>query len=305
MQNKGIIHGVAAYTVWGLLPIYWKLIGSVPPLEILSHRMVWSLLFLLLLLALRQQWQWLRPALRNGKTVLIYLVTAVLLSINWGVYIWAVNAGHIVESSLGYFINPLVNVLLGVILLQERLRPWQIVAVVVASLGVLYLTFHTGRPPWIALTLAFTFGFYGLLRKKAPLPSLHGLSLEMGLMFLPALGYMLWTQIRGTAVFLHTDLQHINLLLPLAGIVTALPLLWFGTAAQHVTLTTLGILQYAAPTLQFLLGVLAYGEPFNQDKFLGFSLIWIALIIYTTERIKHHHAQLKQANLQTQSNSVG
>lgn len=297
MQNKGILYGVAAYTAWGLLPIYWKLLGAVPALEILSHRMVWSLLFLLLLLRYRQQWGWLRPALRNWRTVLLYLVTAVLLSVNWGVYIWAVNSGHIVEGSLGYFMNPLVNVLLGVLLLHERLRPWQIVAVAAAVLGVVLLTLRVGRLPWIALTLAFSFGFYALLRKKAPLDSLPGLSLETALMFIPALIYVVWTQARGTAVFLHADLR-IALLLPLAGVVTALPLLWFGTAAQHVTLTTLGILQYIAPTLQFLLGVLVYGEPFDQGKLLGYSFIWLALIIYTVERIRYYRHQVRQAALQ-------
>lgn len=297
MQNKGILYGVAAYTAWGLLPIYWKLLGAVPALEILSHRMVWSLLFLLLLLRYRKQWGWLRPALRNWRTVLLYLVTAVLLSVNWGVYIWAVNSGHIVEGSLGYFMNPLVNVLLGVVLLRERLRRWQVVAVVAAVLGVVLLTLRVGRLPWIALTLAFSFGFYALLRKKAPLDSLPGLSLETALMFIPALIYVVWTQARGTAVFLHTDLR-IALLLPLAGVVTALPLLWFGTAAQHVTLTTLGILQYIAPTLQFLLGVLVYGEPFDQGKLLGYSFIWLALIIYTVERIRYYRHQVRQAALQ-------
>lgn len=290
MQNKGIIYGVAAYTAWGLLPIYWKLIHTVPALEILSHRMIWSLLFLVLLLSYRSQWAWLRPALRNRRTVLIYLVTAVLLSVNWGVYIWSVNTNHIVESSLGYFINPLVNVLLGVLLLGERLRRWQLVAIAAAVIGVAYLTLRLGHLPWISLTLAGTFGFYGLLRKKAPLDSLPGLSLEMAWMFVPALGYMLWVQGNGTAVFLHTDLRT-NLLLPLTGLATAFPLLWFGTAAQQVTLTTLGILQYIAPTGQFLLGVLLYGEPFDQHKLIGFSLIWIALIIYTVERTvyyRHH-----------------
>ena len=284
-MNKGIGYGLLAYTAWGLLPLYWKALTAVTPLEILSHRMSWSLVFLALILTWRGQWGWLRPALRQRRTVLLFLTTAVLLSINWGTYIWAVNSGHIVESSLGYFINPLINVLLGTIFLRERLTAWQMVAVASATAGVLYLTISYGRLPWIALTLAFSFGTYGLLRKTAPLESLPGLTLETGLLCWPALAYLLWLQSRGTAVFLHTTLP-INLLLILAGVATALPLLWFGTAARLVTLTTLGIMQYIAPTLQFLIGVLIYGEAFSRSQLIGFSFIWLALLIYTADRAR-------------------
>ncbi|MCA9932844.1 MAG: EamA family transporter RarD [Ardenticatenaceae bacterium] len=284
MDNKGLLYGIAAYTAWGLLPVYWKAIQALPALEILGHRMVWSLLFLLLLLGYRRQWGWLRPTLRNKRLLLTYLVTAVLLAINWWVYIWAVNAGFIVEASLGYFISPLVNVLMGVFFLGERLRPWQLIAVASATIGVLYLTITFGSLPWIGLVLALTFGTYGLLRKKAPLESIEGLSLEMGLMFLPALAYLIYLEVSGTAVFPHTTFST-NLLVSLVGAATALPLLWFGTAAHRVTLTTLGILQYIAPTGQFLIGVLVYGEPFPPERLIGYSLIWVALVIYTAERI--------------------
>lgn len=297
MDNKGLFYGLAAYTAWGLLPIYWRTIEALSALEILGQRMVWSLLFLALLLAYRRQWQWLRPALQSRRTLLIYLTTAVLLSLNWGVYIWGVNAGFIVETSLGYFINPLINVLLGVLFLGERLRRGQMIAVTSATIGVLYLTITHGSLPWIALVLGFSFGFYGLLRKKAPLESIEGLTLETGFMFLPALILLGYMQVMGTAVFPHAT-PFVNALVPLVGIATTLPLIWFGLAAQRVTLTTLGILQYIAPTGQFLIGVLIYGEPFPRERMIGFCFIWIALLIYTAERIilSRRAAQIRYAN---------
>lgn len=292
-MTKGMWYGIGAYAIWGVLPIFWKSIQQLSAFEILGHRIVWSWLLLALLLSARRRWPGLQLALRQPRTWRVYGTTAVLLAINWSTYIWAVNSGHIVESSLGYFINPLVNVLLGVVLLRERLRPWQIVAVASALAGVVYLTFNYGRLPWIALTLAFSFGFYGLLRKQAPLSSTHGLTLETGILFVPALAYLGWLQAGETAVFLHTT-PLVTLLVPLSGVATALPLLLFGAAAPLLTLTTLGILQYLAPTLQFLIGVLIYGEPFDRADLLGFSLIWLALIVYTAERILHHrrHARV-------------
>ncbi len=297
MDNKGLLYGVAAYSAWALLPIYWRTIEALPALEILAQRMVWSFLFLMLLLTYRRQWTWWRAARRNRRTLAIYLTTAVLLTINWGVYIWGVNAGFIVETSLGYFINPLVNVLLGMLFLGERLRRWQMVAVGSAAVGVLYLTFSYGALPWIALTLAFSFGTYGLLRKKAPLASVEGLSMETGIMFFPALIFLGYLQLTKTAVFPHAT-PLVNWLVPLAGVATALPLIWFGMAAQRVTLTTLGILQYIAPTGQFLIGVLLYGEPFPRERLVGFSFIWVALLIYTVERliVSRKSARMKYAN---------
>lgn len=284
MNNKGLFYGIAAYSAWALLPIYWRTIEVISALEILGQRIVWSFLFLLLLLAFRRQWAWIRIARRNGRTLLIYLTSALLLTINWGVYIWGVNAGFIVETSLGYFINPLINVLLGVVFLGERLRRWQLVAVGSATFGVLYLTFSYGALPWIALILALSFGFYGLLRKKAPLASIEGLSLETGLMAVPALLFLGFLQSSGMAVFPNVS-PLVLFLVPLMGVATTLPLIWFGLAAQRVTLTTLGILQYIAPTGQFLIGVLLYHEPFPHERLIGFSFIWVALIIYTVERI--------------------
>jgi chloramphenicol-sensitive protein RarD len=283
-MNKGTLTAAAAYICWGFFPIYWKLLSEVSALEILASRMTWSLLFLLGILAYRRHWGWIRTAVHDRKIMLTFLGSAVLLSVNWFTYIWAVNAGFIIETSLGYFINPLVNVLLGVVLLKEKLRPIQLLAVLIALGGVLYLTISYGALPWIALTLAFSFGFYGLLRKTASLGSLEGLSMETGLLFLPALGYLLYLQFNGTAAFGHSDLRT-TLLLAFAGIATAVPLLLFATGARQITLISLGILQYIAPTIQFLLGVLVYKEPFDTQRLIGFALVWLALIIYTAEAL--------------------
>ncbi len=283
-MNKGILYAACAYVLWGLLPIYWKALQHVPALEILAHRMVWSLAVVLLLLAYRGRWRWLGVVARDGRVVLTFLTTALLLTLNWFVYIWAVNAGYIVESSLGYFINPLVNVLLGVLFLRERLRPWQGVAIGAALGGVLYLTFDYGRLPWIALALAGSFGLYGLLRKTAALNSLEGLTLETLLLFLPALAYLLYLEAIGSAALGHADAATTALLV-CSGMATAAPLLLFAAGARRITLTSLGILQYVAPTLQFLLGVLVYGEPLSSARLFGFCLIWIALLIYTAEGV--------------------
>ncbi|MBK8986639.1 MAG: EamA family transporter RarD [Chloroflexi bacterium] len=296
MKNKGIIYGIIAYTAWGVFPLYWKALKSVPAGEILSHRMAWSFLSLLLILTVMRRWAWIRPVLRQPKVLLTFLLTATLLSVNWLVYIWSVNAGFIVESALGYFINPLVNVLLGMVFLRERLRPLQAVAVLTAAGGVAYLTFSYGALPWIALTLAFSFGSYGLLRKTAVLNSLEGLSLESAWMFLPAVVYLVVQEVNGVGAFAHSGPQ-INLLLLGAGFITTIPLLLFAAAARRVTLITLGILQYIAPTLQFLIGVFVYNEPFSHGQLIGFSFIWLALIIYTGDAAarQRHRTALKPA----------
>lgn len=283
-MNKGIAYGLAAYGLWGLLPIYWKYLQQIPATEILAHRMVWSLVFVVVLLAYQGKWAWLKPALQNKRVVLIYFVAGAFLALNWGVYIWAVNAGFIIETSLGYFINPLVNVLFGFLFLGERLRPWQVAAVGIAAAGVLYLTYSYGALPWIALTLAFSFGTYGLLKKKATLDSLEGFSLETALLFLPALAYLLYLNAQGVGSFGQVDLST-TVLLALTGIATAVPLIFFAAAARRTTLTALGIMQYIAPTMQFLLGIYLYQEPFDQDRLIGFVLIWIALVIYTAESL--------------------
>lgn len=283
-MNKGMLYAIAAYGLWGLFPLYWKMLQHVPALEILSHRMTWSLGFVLLLLLLRRRWHWLKTAVHTPRTILLFVASAMLLSVNWFVYIWGVNTGFIVETSLGYFINPLVSVLMGVMFLGERLRRWQWLAIGLAAAGVMYLTIRYGTLPWISLTLATSFALYGLIRKTAPLGSLEGLSLETALMFFPALGYLVYLEVTGTAAFGHVD-GITTVLLSLAGVATAVPLLLFAAGARRIKLATIGILQYIAPTLQFLIGVLIYHEPFTMDRLVGFSLIWLALVIYSGENI--------------------
>jgi chloramphenicol-sensitive protein RarD len=283
-MNKGILFAIGAYGIWGLLPIYWKTIDIVPAPQILSHRIVWSFIFLVIVLLMKKDLSTFTRVVQSKKTLAIFTLAAVLIGVNWLTYIWAVNAGYIVETSLGYFINPLVSVLFGVIFLGEKLRPLQWAPIILAATGVLYLTISYGALPWIALVLAFTFGLYGLIKKTAPLNSLHGLSLETGILFLPALFYLFYAEGQGTGLMGHADWL-VTILLIFTGIATALPLLLFASAARKINLSTLGILQYIAPTMQFLIGVLMYGEPFTQSRLFGFSIIWTALLIYTFEGV--------------------
>ena len=283
-MNKGVLAGLGAYLMWGLFPIYWKWLQTVPALQILGHRMVWSLLFVAGVLLLQRDRDWLRQVLRQRKTLLVYTLAAVLLSGNWFIYIWAVNAGYIVETSLGYFINPLVNVLLGVIFLGEKLRRAQTGAALLAGAGVLYLTFDYGRLPWIALALAFSFATYGFLKKIAPLNATRSFSLETMVMFLPAAAYLVLQEYNGSGAFGHQGWL-VTLLLVLAGPVTSIPLILFGIAARRIPLSMIGFLQYLAPTLQFLIGVFIFHEDFPPSRLLGFSLIWVALLIYSLDSV--------------------
>jgi len=292
--NRGILYGIGAYTFWGLLPIYWKALQQVPAPEILANRMVWSLIFVAALLFVRRHWSWLRPALHNRRVLLTYFATSTLLAINWFTYIWAVNAGYIIETSLGYFINPLVNVLLGVLFLRERLRIAQVLALSLAAGGVVYLTVIYGAFPWIAITLALTFGFYGLLRKTGSLDSTEGLSLETALYFIPALSYLLFLNANGSGSFANSD-PRTTLLLAGTGVVTGVPLLLFGAAARRITMTNLGLLQYIAPTMQFLLGVFVYNEAFSRVQLIGFVFIWLALIVYSIEGLRHNRGRVTTA----------
>lgn len=268
--------------MWGLLPIYWKALQNVPAKEIVSHRMVWSLVFVVLLLAAKRQWRWLAGVAKQPATLLIVFAAGCILAVNWLVYVWAVNAGNVVETSLGYFINPLVSVLLGVVFFHERLRLGQWLAVATAALGVLYLTLQYGRLPWIALSLAFSFGIYGASKKITPLAALEGLSLETALLFLPALFYLLFLEGQGDGSFGHLSATT-TLLLALTGVATGLPLLLFAAATRLIPLSMVGILQYIAPTINFLLGIFVYNESFDRHRMIGFSLIWAALLIYSIE----------------------
>lgn len=282
IENKGLLYGIGAYLMWGFFPLYFKLLDTIPALQIVAHRILWSFLLLTLVIGMRHEWQDMQKVARSGKNLLIYLLAALLLACNWLVYVWAVNAGHVVEASLGYFINPLVNMALGVLLLRERLRPFQWLPVGLAALGVLYLTLEFGQLPWIALALAFSFGFYGLVKKVAPLGSLYGLTLETALLFLPALAYLLLAQSQGVGAFGNLG-WGISLLITLSGLVTTLPLLLFASAARSLPLSMMGLLQYVAPTCQFLLGILVFKEPFSPAQLVGFSLVWLGLILFTAE----------------------
>lgn len=284
-SRAGILSAVGAYLLWGVLPVYWRLLKSVPPLQILCHRIVWSVLFLAVLLGVRREWRALAEHARCRRTLTYYGLAAALLSVNWFTYIWAVNSERIVESSLGYFINPLMSVVFGVVLLGERLGRLQWTAILLAAGGVAWLTWDYGRPPWVALFLATSFGLYGLAKKKAPLGALPGLSLETAALFLPALGWIWWTEQSGVAQFGHTTWA-VNLLLAGTGVVTALPLLLFAHAAQRVKLSTMGLLQYMAPTCQLVIGVAVYGEPFGRSRAVGFSIIWIALGLYWAASVR-------------------
>jgi chloramphenicol-sensitive protein RarD len=281
-MNNGVWYAVGAYATWGLLPVYLKWLQHVPSSQLVSHRVLWSCLMLYSAILLSRQWKAFQTAVLTPRVVKVYLAAAVMIGINWLVYVWAVNSGFIIETSLGYFINPLVSVLLGVVLLHERLRPWQWIAIGFAAAGVLYLTVTYGHPPWIALTLAFTFAAYGLVKKIGPLGSLYGLMLETGTLLVPAVLYLLYCDAVGQGAFLHTGAVSDVLLLG-TGLVTALPLLMFATAAPRIPLSLLGMLQYIAPTIQFLLGVLVYREPFTHSQLIGFGGVWAGLVIFWAE----------------------
>jgi chloramphenicol-sensitive protein RarD len=271
-MKKGIWYAIGAYASWGILPMYWKLIRGVPALQIVGHRIVWSFLTLLVFILFLRKWDEFRLAALSWRVLRVYILAALLIGVNWLIYIWAVNAGHIIETSLGYFINPLLSVALGVVLFRERLRPLQWVSVGLAAVGVIYLTVVLGVVPWIALSLSFTFGFYGLVKKFAPIGSLQGLALESGILLAPALGYLFITGMNGTGAFLHTDTMT-AIFMAGAGIITIMPLLLFASAARRIPLSLMGILQYISPTLQFLVGVVIYKEAFSNIQLIGYAFV--------------------------------
>jgi chloramphenicol-sensitive protein RarD len=281
-MNKGLLYALGAYIAWGLFPIYWKWLHQVDAVQLIGHRISWSFIILIIFIIITRQFSALKKAALNRRVLIIYLIASFLIAINWLVYVWAVNSNFILETSLGYFINPLISVLLGVIILREKLRIFQWVPVILAASGVIFLTVAYGRLPWIALTLAFSFGTYGLVKKISPLGSLFGLTIETGLMFIPAMIYLFYIDHNGTGVFLHQD-QNTNILLIGAGVVTTIPLLMFASAAQRIPLSMVGIMQYIAPTIQFFLGVLLYKEPFDKIHFIGFGIVWVALLVFIVE----------------------
>jgi chloramphenicol-sensitive protein RarD len=282
-QLVGIWFAVAAYLSWGILPLYWKLLSRVPAQQILAHRIIWSWAILSILLHYRKRWPEFRRIFAVRINRITFLGTSIILAVNWFIYIWAVNSGHVVDTSLGYFINPLVSVLLGVVMLKERLNFWQLVSVILAAVGVAYMTLHYGKFPWISLSLALTFGFYGLIRKTARVESLAGLAGEMTFLSPAALIFLglLFAQGQNAA---GSAPVHIHFLLIGAGFVTAMPLLWFNIGVRRIPLSTIGFLQYISPSMQLLLGVFVFHEAFTIDHAVTFGLIWTALALYTLSR---------------------
>ncbi len=282
--RRGIFAAILAFTIWGLAPLYFKAIGAVPASEIVAHRVIWSVLFLAILLVLRRQLPALRQAFGDRRLLGILFVTALLTGSNWLVFVWAVTHDRVLEGSLGYFINPLLSVLLGRLFLGERLRPWQKLAVAVAAIGVLWRVVAVGQVPMIALFLALTFGFYGLLRKRTAVDAVTGLFVETVLVLPIAAGWLLWRASTGE-IFWGVD-TGVEALLPLAGILTATPLMLFAMGARRLPLATIGFLQYLAPSLNFLLAIFVFHEDFNVGRLLGFVIIWVALAIYTVDLIR-------------------
>ncbi|MFG2748680.1 EamA family transporter RarD [Streptomyces xanthophaeus] len=284
-HRAGLLSGFGAYAVWGLVPLFWPLLKPSEAVEIVAHRMVWSLAVVgLALLALRR-WGWIRELLRQPRKLALTTLAASVITVNWGLYIWAVNNGHVVEASLGYFINPLVSIAIGVLVLGERLRRAQWAAVGISCLAVLVLAVGYGRPPWISLVLAFSFATYGLIKKKLDMGGLESLAAETAVLFLPALGYLLWLGTQGRSTFATEGLGH-SVLLSATGLVTAVPLVLFGAAAIRVPLSTLGLLQYMAPVFQFGLGVLYFHEAMPPERWAGFSLVWAALTVLTWDALR-------------------
>ncbi|MFF4194337.1 EamA family transporter RarD [Nonomuraea sp. NPDC001831] len=283
--RRGVLFGIAAYTMWGLFPLYWPLLKPSGAVEILAHRMVWSLVAVAVVLAVRRHWSWFRELARQPRKLVLLTIAALVITVNWGTYIYAVNTGHVVESALGYFINPLVSVLFGVLVLRERLRPLQWTAVGFAALAVVVLTLDYGRLPWIALTLAVSFGVYGLAKKQANVAATESLAVETLVLLLPALGYLIYLEFAGQATFGQEGVGHALLLIG-AGIITAVPLICFGAAAIRVPLSTVGVLQYIAPILQFVVGVTIAGEVMPPSRWIGFSIVWLALAIFTYDSLR-------------------
>lgn len=279
-SKNGVFCALGAYLAWGLFPLYWHPLASVPAIQILGHRLLWSAVLVFGILMVQRNWGWVRQVIADKRILGFFLMSSTILSSNWLLYIWAVNNGHVIESSLGYFINPLMSVLLGRVMLNERLSRMQLLAITLATLGVVWLTWQGGRVPWIALGLAITFSVYGFLRKIGRLPSLEGLALETFLMLPLAIAVLCWFEWQGTGSFGHAG-WGISTLLIGSGIVTAIPLLWFAAGARQLTLTTLGLLQYVAPTCQFLLGVWVFHEPFDSMRLVGYILIWSGLVVYS------------------------
>jgi chloramphenicol-sensitive protein RarD len=292
--RRGVLYGAGAYLLWGLFPLYWPLLEPSGALEVLAHRILWSLVVVVVLLGAMRRLGAVRTALSDRGRALRLALAAVVIAINWGTYIYGVTSGQVVETSLGYFVNPIVTVLLGVVVLGERLRTPQWVALGAAFVAVAVLTVENGSPPWIALVLAFSFGTYGLLKKTAGVGAVEGLAIETAVLLPVAGAYVAFLGVSGAGTFGSEGPSH-AVLLAVSGIITAVPLLMFGAAASRVPLTTLGLLQYLAPTMQFLLGITLFDEPLPLVKLVGFLLVWFALALFTADLVRHHRRATRLA----------
>nr|WP_308293231.1 EamA family transporter RarD [Streptomyces sp. YS415] len=304
-RHIGLLNGFAAYGMWGLFPLFFPLLKPAEPVEVLAHRMVWSLVAVALALLVLRRWRWAGELLRQPRRLALIAVASAVIAVNWGVYIWAVNNDRVVEASLGYFINPLVTIAMGVLLLKERLRPVQWAAVGIGFAAVLVLTIGYGRPPWISLVLAFSFATYGLVKKKVNLSGLESLAAETAIQFLPALAFLVWLSADGGSTFTSEGPGHAALLAT-TGLVTALPLVCFGAAAIRVPLSTLGLLQYLAPVFQFLLGILYFREAMPAERWAGFALVWLALTLLTADawRSARRSARAPKADISNPSATI-
>ncbi|WP_210650029.1 EamA family transporter RarD [Nocardioides sp. SYSU D00065] len=291
-SRRGLIFGALAYTMWGTFPLYWTLLEPGGAVEILAHRIAWSLLTMLLVLVVWRRVGHLRRLLDDRRKVLIISGAAVVITVNWGAYIWGVNNGRVVETSLGYFINPLVTVLMGVLVLGERLRRLQWVAMAIALVAVVVLAVDYGRPPWVALVLAFSFGTYGLAKKQADVGAVESITLETLVLAPLAVAYVAWLMATGQSSFGSHGLGHAALFTT-TGVITAVPLMLFGAAAIRVSMVSLGLLQYLAPTIQFVLGIAVFREAMPPSRWVGFALVWLALVIFTVEAVNHRRRQLR------------
>jgi chloramphenicol-sensitive protein RarD len=293
-RRTGVAAGLGAYTLWGVFPLYFPLLEPAGGVEIVAHRVAWSLVFVGLLLTVRRGWAQVRAIVSDRRKLLVLAAAAVLIAVNWLVYVLAVNSGHVVEASLGYFINPLVSVVLGVAVFRERLRRLQWVAVAIAVLAVVVLTVDSGRPPWIALTLAASFGLYGLMKKLVRVDAAPGLFVETTVVFLPALAVIAVLQGRGDAAFGHEGVGN-ALLLASTGLATAVPLLLFAAAASRVPLSTVGLLQYVTPLMQLTIGVFVYDEPMPPARLAGFAIVWLALAVFTADSLRQARSTRRSA----------
>ena len=293
MNRTGLAAGVAAYALWGLFPLYWPLLEPSGSAEILAHRVVWSFAFLVIVLALTSGFRWLATVGRRRAKLLA--LAAVLVTVNWGIFIYGVNSGHVVETSLGYFINPLVSVTLGVLVLGERLTRGQRIAVAIAALAVVVLAVDYGRPPWIALTLAGTFGGYGLIKNRVGMEGTPSVAIETAYLLLPALGFIAWLEATGRGTFADHSGGHAALIAA-GGVVTAVPLMLFGAAAIRIPLSTLGVLQYITPSMHWLIGVFVRGEPMPAARLAGFALVWVALAVFTADALGRAHRGRRSAD---------